>query len=35
LIFRQASFAMWVKAAGKTLPGLVTRRAAEAKLYAA
>jgi lysozyme len=31
----KASFAMWVKAAGKTLPGLVRRREAEAKLYAA
>lgn len=28
-----AEFAKWVKAAGKTLPGLVRRRAAEAKLY--
>jgi lysozyme len=29
------SFALWVKAAGRTLPGLVRRRAAEAALYAA
>jgi len=27
------AFAMWVKAGGKTLPGLVRRRAAEATLY--
>jgi GH24 family phage-related lysozyme (muramidase) len=29
-----AEFGKWVKAAGKTLPGLVKRRAAEAALYA-
>ncbi len=29
-----AEFAKWVKAAGKTLPGLVRRRDAEAALYA-
>ena len=28
-----ASFLMWVKAAGRTLPGLVRRRNAERKLY--
>lgn len=27
------AFGMWVKAGGRTLPGLVKRRAAEAKLY--
>lgn len=29
----QAQFGRWTKAAGKTLPGLVKRREAEAKLY--
>lgn len=28
-----AAFSMWVKASGKRLPGLVTRRAKEASLY--
>jgi lysozyme len=28
------AFGLWVKAAGKKLPGLVRRRAAEARLYA-
>lgn len=30
-----AAFGLWIKAAGKTLAGLVRRRAAEAKLYGA